>query len=107
MERSFCGGERLRVARREEAVEVDCAAPGELAEQRLVFRLKFAEFARKRAGREQDVECLTKFLAARPRAALQIAVVTEEDGGVLRDVIRRAGKLRIDERQIAGPPRRS
>ena len=93
--------ERLGVARSEEAVEVDCAAPGELAEQRLVFRLKFAEFARKRAGREQDVERLPKFLAARPRAALQIAMVAEKDGGVLRDVIRRAGKLRIDERQIA------
>ena len=93
--------ERLRVTRSQKAVEVDRAAPGELAEQRLIFRLKFAELARKRAGREQDVQRLPKFLAACPRAALQIAVVAEEDGRVLRDVVRCAGKFRINQGQIA------
>ena len=63
-------------------------------------QIKLAQLAREPAGLQKGVESESEFLLLRLCRAGKRAVVAEIDALLTGKIIRRAGKLRVNERQI-------
>ena len=88
------------VLRGQKRVKIRRAAPGEAARQILQALRKIAQLARERPVLQKRVELQAQILRARLFRAAQIPVVAEKYERVLRDIVRRRGQLRVNERQI-------
>ena len=71
------------------------------AAKRLPARREIAQLAREQPGLQQAVERAAERLLLRAGAARDGAVVAQEHDGLGGDIVRRAGKLGVDEAEVA------
>ena len=94
------GLQALRIRGGEEGVEKRGRAALKAAAQALPVRGEFAQLPTEDARLQQAVEHHALLLGLTLRGAAQVAMVAEKDHAFRRDVVRGAGKFRIDQGKI-------
>ena len=90
----------LRKARGEEAVKIDGRVALYLRGEVFQAEIKFAQLSHQSSGLQKRVEPEAEFFLLRLCRARKCPVVAEINGSLAREVVRRAGKFRVDERHV-------
>ena len=106
--RQLLGRDRQQVLRRHAAgegaaqkrVKKDAHAAGQTLAEVLPLGLKIAQLPGHRPGGQQAVQQLAQLLVPALFRPAQVAVVAEEHHGFRGDIVRRRGRLRVDQRHI-------